>query len=156
MNIINGFSMLSLAAKVVRGVAAGASEFAGLLAEAGSGSTTSGTGGSSGGAVASATDASENSGSSLEDFLAYMKLSPGEKLRYGVMQEMNLSQAQLDAMSPTERDKAESEIARRLRDKVELQAAAGSQSGLSATATPVALMQAYGSERRQSSLDVFG
>lgn len=158
MNIINSLSALSLAGKVVRGVAAGASEFASLLAQAGSASssgTTSGTGGSAAAAVASSGSVAGQSGSPLDDFLAYMKLSPGEKLRYGVMKEMKLTQEQLDAMPPEERQKVEDEIAQRIREKIKLQADSGSQPVVP-TATPVALMQTYSSERKQTTLDLLG
>lgn len=158
MNIISGLSALNLAGKVVRGIAAGASEFASLLAEAGSAAdsgSTSGTSGASAGAVASSASAASDTGGALDDFLAYMKLSPGEKLRYGVMKEMNVTQDQLDAMSPEDREKVENEIAQRIREKIKLQADAGNQP-VAPTATPVALMQMYSGERKQPSFDLYG
>lgn len=156
MNIIDGLSGIGLATKLVRGVVAGASEFASYLANASSASaTTSGTSEAPSGAVASTGGAAQSGGSPLDEFLAYMKLSPGEKLRHSVMQDMDVTQEQLDAMPAEDRERIENEIAQRIREKITQQADAGSQP-VAPTATPVALKQMYGVERTQPSLDLLG
>ncbi|MDF3934428.1 hypothetical protein P3W75_17505, partial [Pseudomonas citronellolis] len=155
MNIIDGLSGIGLATKLVRGVVAGASEFASYLANASATSasaTTSGTSDADAGAVASTGAASQGGTGSLDQFLAYMKLSPGEKLRYSVMQDMNVTQDQLDAMPAEERERVENEIAQRIREKITQQADSGSQP-VAPTATPVALKQMYSGERAQPSVD---
>ncbi|KAF1053199.1 MAG: hypothetical protein GAK43_01533 [Stenotrophomonas maltophilia] len=122
---LSGLSTLSLAGKVVSGIASGASEFASMLASAGDDSQSSSTS-QIGDAVAS-TDSSSSSktSSSLDEFMAYMKLSPGEKLRKSVMDDMDVTQDQLNAMPADDRERIEREIAERIKEKVTQQASEG-------------------------------
>lgn len=57
--------------------------------------------------------------SALEEFLAYMALSPAEKIRARLLKEMNLTEEELRELPPEEKQKIEAIIAQRIRDETE-------------------------------------
>lgn len=52
-----------------------------------------------------------------EDFLDYARMSPAERMRAAMLQEMGLTEDDLAKMSADERAKVNDEIARRIREK---------------------------------------
>lgn len=52
-----------------------------------------------------------------EDFLEFARMSPAERMRASMLQEMGLTEDDLAKMSADERAKVNDEIARRIRDK---------------------------------------
>lgn len=60
--------------------------------------------------------------SAVEKFQEYMDKSPAEKMRDAILAEMGLTQEELDAMPPEEREAVENEIAERFQQRMEMQA----------------------------------
>ncbi|TRO16074.1 hypothetical protein EQ836_05425 [Ectopseudomonas mendocina] len=65
----------------------------------------------------------EDSGdAALAEFMAYMAMTPAEKIRYGILKEMGLTEEDIEAMSPEQQQAVEQEIAQRIKDRAEMQA----------------------------------
>lgn len=58
----------------------------------------------------------------VEKFQEYMDKSPAEKMRDAILAEMGLTQEELDAMPPEQREAVENEIAERFQQRMEMQA----------------------------------
>ncbi|MDE3735696.1 MULTISPECIES: hypothetical protein [Pseudomonas] len=58
----------------------------------------------------------------VEKFQEYMDKSPAEKMRDAILAEMGLTQEELDAMPPEQREAVEKEIAERFQQRMEMQA----------------------------------
>lgn len=54
---------------------------------------------------------STGSTSSLDEFRKYMEMSPAEKIRYGVLNELGITEEQLAALPPEQREAMEKKIA---------------------------------------------
>ncbi len=54
-----------------------------------------------------------------EEFLEYAQMTPAERMRANVLQEMNLTEDQLKSMDAETREKIENEIRERIKEKVE-------------------------------------
>jgi hypothetical protein len=65
---------------------------------------------SSSGSAAKQIDASKAAPSAEEKFLAYAKMTPGEKLRAALLSQLGLTEEQVKAMSPEEQQKVEEKI----------------------------------------------
>lgn len=61
----------------------------------------------------------------LEAFKAYMEMTPAEKLRDGILEEMGLTEEEIEAMTPEQQKAVEEEIAQRLQERAEMQAQGG-------------------------------
>ncbi|MBD9483540.1 hypothetical protein IB229_11190 [Pseudomonas sp. PDM14] len=59
----------------------------------------------------------------VQAFREYMDMTPAEKMRDAILKEMGLSEEEVDAMSPEQQEAIEKEIAERMQDRAELQAA---------------------------------
>lgn len=59
----------------------------------------------------------------VQAFREYMAMTPAEKMRDAILKEMGLSEEDVDAMSPEQQEAVEKEIAERMQDRAELQAA---------------------------------
>lgn len=57
--------------------------------------------------------------SAADKFLEYMELSPEERMRQDILEQMELTEEDLAKMSPDERKAVEEEIAQRIKDKSE-------------------------------------
>ena len=65
----------------------------------------------------------EDSGdAALAEFMAYMAMTPAEKMRHGILKEMGLSEEDIAAMSPEQQQAVEQEIAQRMKDRADMQA----------------------------------
>ncbi|WP_342247161.1 hypothetical protein [Pseudomonas sp. OTU5201] len=60
--------------------------------------------------------------SAVEKFQEYMDKSPAERIRDAILAEMGLTQEELDAMPPEEREDVEKKIAERFQQRMEMQA----------------------------------
>ena len=72
-------------------------------------------------AAAKTKAAREADATARENFLAYMKKTPEQRMREAVLKEMGLTEEDLKAMSPEEREATEAKIAERIKDRMELQ-----------------------------------
>ncbi|WP_068827571.1 hypothetical protein [Pseudomonas sp. BMS12] len=59
----------------------------------------------------------------LKAFHDYMAMTPAEKMRDAILKEMGLTEEEVDAMSPEQQEAVENEIAERMQQRAELQAA---------------------------------
>lgn len=59
----------------------------------------------------------------VKAFREYMEMTPAEKIRDSILKEMGLSEEELAAMSPEQQKAVEEEIAERMQERAELQAA---------------------------------
>ncbi|MHB0766210.1 hypothetical protein ACYCFC_17745 [Stutzerimonas sp. NM35] len=57
----------------------------------------------------------------VEEFMAYMQMSSAEKIRHRILQSMDLTEEDLENMSPEERNKIEQIITEQIRKETELQ-----------------------------------
>lgn len=57
----------------------------------------------------------------VEEFMAWVQMTPAEKLRDRILKELGLTEEQLEAMDPEEQEKIEELIAQRIRDQLEQQ-----------------------------------
>jgi hypothetical protein len=57
--------------------------------------------------------------SPADEFLEYARMSPAERIRAGILDELGLTEEELEAMSPEERKAMEKVIAERTKEKVE-------------------------------------
>ena len=53
-----------------------------------------------------------------EEFLAYARQSPAERIRAAILEEMGISEEELETMSPEARSAIEKAIAERIKDKL--------------------------------------
>lgn len=65
----------------------------------------------------------EDSGdAALAEFMAYMAMTPAEKIRHGILNEMGLTEEDIEDMSPEQQQAVEQEIAQRMKDRADMQA----------------------------------
>lgn len=64
----------------------------------------------------------EEGNAALEAFKAYMAMTPAEKIRHGILNEMGLTEEDIEAMSPEQQQAVEEEIAQRMKVRAEMQA----------------------------------
>lgn len=64
----------------------------------------------------------EEGNAALEAFKAYMAMTPAEKIRHGILNEMGLTEEDIEAMSPEQQQAVEEEIAQRMKERAEMQA----------------------------------
>lgn len=57
--------------------------------------------------------------SAADEFLEFMQMSPAEKIRALIVGEMGLTEEEIQAMSPEEREKIEAKIAERIKQRME-------------------------------------
>lgn len=57
----------------------------------------------------------------VDEFMAWMQMTPAEKLRDRILKELGLTEADLEAMDPEQRGKIEALIAQKIREEQELQ-----------------------------------
>jgi len=94
-------------------------QIAGVGALATSGQTTSTAGGAAP-PSANPTAASSSTASSPEaTLLAYFKMSPAEKMRFNIMSQMGITQADYNQMTPAQKAVIDSEIKQKMKEKVQ-------------------------------------
>lgn len=59
----------------------------------------------------------------VKAFREYMEMTPAEKIRDSILKEMGLTEEEVDAMSPEQQKAVEEQIAERMQERAELQAA---------------------------------
>ncbi|MCK9237206.1 MAG: hypothetical protein M0Q29_10820 [Thiopseudomonas sp.] len=57
----------------------------------------------------------------VDEFMAWMQMTPAEKLRDRILKELGLTEADLEAMDPEQRTQVEALIAQKIREEQELQ-----------------------------------
>lgn len=57
----------------------------------------------------------------VDEFMAWMQMTPAEKLRDRILKELGLTEADLEAMDPEQRAQVEALIAQKIREEQELQ-----------------------------------
>jgi hypothetical protein len=72
-------------------------------------------------AVSGSTSASTSvsPSSPQEEFLEYARMTPAERIRAAILEEMGISEDEIENLEPARRDTIEKEIAKRIRDKLE-------------------------------------
>jgi hypothetical protein len=91
--------------------------FAGPVTAKPSAGSASGTSASSG---ATALDPSASQGNSIvQEFLNYAKMNPIDRLRAGIMKSMNITQQQLDAMPPAQKQAVEQKIEQLIKEQLQ-------------------------------------
>lgn len=66
----------------------------------------------------------EETNTALEEFKAYMAMTPGEKIRDSILKEMGLTEDDIKDMPPEQQETVEKEIAERMKERSEIQAEA--------------------------------
>ncbi|WP_447588257.1 hypothetical protein [Aquipseudomonas campi] len=72
--------------------------------------------------VAAAPDAGDDV---VQEFMAYMNMSTAEKLRDSMLKELGLTEEELEAMPPEQQKAVEEQLAELMKQRADLQAAAG-------------------------------
>jgi hypothetical protein len=67
----------------------------------------------------STSDSSVKASSPEDEFLEYARMSPAERIRAAILQEMGLTEDEIENLEPAKRETLEKEIAKRLKDKLE-------------------------------------
>jgi hypothetical protein len=95
--------------------------------------------------------------SSAAEFNDYMAMSPAEKMRYSIMNDLGVTQEQLDAMPPEQRAAVEKKIADLMKLREDLQNANNAGGGQqSQTAMNLSLLkQVQAGQKPQASIDIF-
>jgi ABC-type lipoprotein release transport system permease subunit len=65
------------------------------------------------------TPARTKTDTAVDDFMAYAKMTPAQKMRAAILGSMNLTEDQLKGMDPKERAKVEEKIKEMIQEKVE-------------------------------------
>jgi hypothetical protein len=65
-----------------------------------------------------AVDSSAATGSATDEFQKYMQMTPAEKIRYNMLQEMGLTEDSVKALPPQEQQKIETAIADRIKQEL--------------------------------------
>ncbi|MEB0077672.1 hypothetical protein QN386_08380 [Pseudomonas sp. CCI3.2] len=73
--------------------------------------------------------------SAADQFKDYMALTPAQKMRYGALKSMGLTEADLKAMSPDAAAKVETKLADIIKKQTEMQAAAAQSGGAAGSGT---------------------
>ena len=73
-----------------------------------------------------------------EEFRAFMAMTPAEKIRYSMLQEMGLTEDDVKAMPPEQQQKIEEAIAERIQQQAQANALAGATQSIGATAANAA------------------
>ncbi|MEB0040765.1 MULTISPECIES: hypothetical protein [unclassified Pseudomonas] len=89
------------------------------------------------GGVTNASSATGTTGtqSAADQFKDYMALTPAQKMRYGALKSMGLTEADLKAMSPDAAAKVETKLADIIKKQTEMQAAAAPSGGAAGSGT---------------------
>lgn len=100
-------------------------------------------------------EAAHKPDSAAAEFKNYMAMSPAEKIRYSMLERMGLTEDDLKAMPPEERDKIEMAIARKIQEELEksLDTATARQSPVGQAVSVFQTIQANAENRRH--LDTF-
>ncbi|MDY7560259.1 hypothetical protein QN382_10750 [Pseudomonas sp. 10B1] len=77
--------------------------------------------------------------SAADDFKDYMAMTPAQKMRYGALKSMGLTEADLKALSPDAAAKVETKLAGIIKKQTEMQVAAASGSGALGSATSASI-----------------
>jgi hypothetical protein len=92
-----------------------------------------------------------------DEFKDYMAMSPAEKMRYSIMNDLGITQEKLDAMSPEQRATIEKKIADLMKLRQEIQEAANNNGGqVNQAALNISLLkQVRAGQRPEASEDIF-
>jgi hypothetical protein len=63
--------------------------------------------------------ASVASPSPADEFLKYAKMSPAERIRAAILEELGISEEELESMGAAEREAMEKQIAEKIKEKIE-------------------------------------
>ncbi|MEA9975626.1 MULTISPECIES: hypothetical protein [unclassified Pseudomonas] len=77
--------------------------------------------------------------SAADDFKDYMAMTPAQKMRYGALKSMGLTEADLKALSPDAAAKVETKLAGIIKKQTEMQVAVASGSGALGSATSASI-----------------
>lgn len=83
----------------------------------------SGIGGSGGASSIYATNSNSSSSSvspssPADEFLKYARMSPAERIRAAILEEMGITEEELEGMDASQREAIEKQIAERIKDKI--------------------------------------
>ena len=84
--------------------------------------------------------ASETGKSAAQEFREYMALSPAEKIKLKLLNELGISQEEFEALPPAEKDKIERRIAEQMKKQTELESLASLNSELQGPAMSARLV----------------
>ncbi|WP_184959657.1 hypothetical protein [Pseudomonas vranovensis] len=84
--------------------------------------------------------ASETGKSAAQQFREYMALSPAEKIKLKLLNELGISQEEFEALPPAEKDKIERKIAEQMKKQTELESLASLNSELQGPAMSAKLV----------------
>jgi len=95
--------------------------------------------------------------STADEFKDYMAMSPAEKMRYSIMNDLGITQKQLDAMPPEQRAAIEKKIEDLMKLRQELQNANNGGSGqqTQAAMNVSLLKQIQAGQKPQASIDTY-